>query len=166
MTQTYRLAQKTRCTGSATTVGAGIRFQYGSRHPFCGRTCGYRHGGKTHKQQCLLSFGGGWTLARDSLLADALGTATRPYRLPHIGWLAVSPTAGKKGIGAQLLDFIEQDIARDQLKCPAVTLGTAVEHPWLPKLYENRGYEKFAETDLGLGHITVYYKKTLIKSYL
>jgi GNAT superfamily N-acetyltransferase len=88
-----------------------------------------------------------------------------PAGVPHIGWLAVSPTAGKKGIGSSLLDFIEKNIARDQLKCPAVTLGTAVEHPWLPQLYEKRGYEKIAEIDLGLGHITAYFKKIIIKSF-
>ena len=166
MTQTYRLAKKQDAPtlqqllvqAYASNTEVGIHFA--AAHADIAMA--EKH---INNNVCYLLEDEGLLLGTVSLRMP-WGPQPGPIGLPHIGWLAVSPTAGKKGIGGQLLDFIEQDIVRDQLKCPAVTLGTAVEHPWLPKLYENRGYEKFAETALGLGHITVYYKKTLIKSYL
>lgn len=120
---------------------------------------------KTHNQQCLLPFGGGRTISGDNFFAVALGTESGSSRAAAHRLAGGFAGRRQKGIGSRLLDFIEQDIARDQLKCPAVTLGTAIEHPWLPQLYENRGYEKIAETDLGLGHITAYFKKIIIKSF-
>jgi ribosomal protein S18 acetylase RimI-like enzyme len=82
--------------------------------------------------------------------------------VPHIGWLAVHPEHGQKGIGSRLLRWLEETIVRDTLKCPKVTLGTADKHPWLAKMYERQGYQRIGERDLGRGHITIYFQKTLI----
>lgn len=85
-----------------------------------------------------------------------------PCQYPHIGWLAVHPDHKQKGIGGQLLRWLEETIVRDTFKSPKVTLATADKHPWLAKMYERQGYQKIDERDLGRGHMTIYFQKTLI----
>lgn len=82
-----------------------------------------------------------------------------PEVLPHIGWFAVDPDFSGQGIGNDLLDWLEQEILIKELKAPAVTLGTADKHPWLAMMYQRKGYQKFAEKDLGKGHLTLFFKK-------
>ena len=165
MTQTFRLAQE----ADAPALAELLRQAYVSNTELGIHFAAAQVGTEAAKKHITNNIC--YLLEEDGQLVGTIslrlpwGPNPGPAELPHIGWLAVSPAAGKKGIGSRLLDFIEQDIARDQLKCPAVTLGTAIEHPWLPQLYENRGYEKIAETDLGLGHITAYFKKIIIKSF-
>ena len=60
-----------------------------------------------------------------------------------------------------MLDWLEQEILIEQFKAPAVTLGTAEEHPWLITMYEKRGYVAYLKRRLREDHITVYMKKTL-----
>ncbi len=86
-----------------------------------------------------------------------------PLPYPHIGWFASKTNTGKKGIGTSLLQWLEGEILKKQLKTPYVTLGTADSHPWLGEMYEKRGYIKFAQTDLGKGHLTNYHKKQILE---
>ena len=45
---------------------------------------------------------------------------------------------------------------------PAVTLGTAAEHPWLAKMYEGFGFKEYKRTQLpGKVHTTIFFKKML-----
>ncbi len=90
------------------------------------------------------------------------GLQPGPYGFPHIYWFAVDPQIGKQGVGTSLLKWIEENIVRDTLKSPAVTLGTADKHPWLINMYEKHGYEKVGSADLGRGHITIYLRKILL----
>lgn len=85
-----------------------------------------------------------------------------PCGFPHIGWFAVNPDIARKNVGSTLLKFVEQNVIVDKLKSPAVTLGTAENHPWLVDMYEKKGYQKIGKADLGKGHITVYLRKILI----
>ncbi|OMI24943.1 GNAT family N-acetyltransferase [Bacillus haynesii] len=89
------------------------------------------------------------------------GQQPGPYGVPHIWWFAVDPASGKKGVGSELLEWLEQTILRDSLKVPFVSLGTADKHPWLIDMYERKGYVRSGEQDFGKGHITVYMKKQL-----
>ncbi|ALC80553.1 GCN5 family acetyltransferase [Bacillus gobiensis] len=66
-----------------------------------------------------------------------------PY--PFIWWFAVDPEYKQKGIGSKLLNFVEENVLRDQVKAPAVYLATAERHPWLVSIYERRGYRIFDE---------------------
>ncbi|MEH7590838.1 GNAT family N-acetyltransferase [Priestia megaterium] len=84
-----------------------------------------------------------------------------PVGLPHIGWLAVDPNSVQKGIGSKILSLVEEKIIND-LKCHAVTLGTAESHPWLSKMYKNKGYYEIGTKELGRGHTTIYFKKDLV----
>lgn len=84
-----------------------------------------------------------------------------PYGLPHVSMLAVDPETGKKGLGSKMLNWVETVIARDTLKSPAISLGTAEEHPWLVGMYVRKGYEKVGTANLGRGHTTIYMKKVL-----
>lgn len=83
-----------------------------------------------------------------------------PLALPHLGWLAADPACPERGLGSEVLERIE-DVLREQLRAPAVTLGTAREHPWLGDYYVRRGYERIGSRDLGLGHLTDYHLKPL-----
>lgn len=58
-----------------------------------------------------------------------------------------------------MLTWLEQEILVGQLKTPAVTLGTAQQHPWLLAMYQNYGFEIIGQADLGKGHLTIYMKK-------
>lgn len=90
------------------------------------------------------------------------GLQPGPSQFPHICWLAVNPEIKQHGIGSAMLRWVEETVARDTLKSPAVTLGTADSHPWLVNMYEKKGYEKFGTANLGKGHITVYLRKILL----
>jgi GNAT superfamily N-acetyltransferase len=90
------------------------------------------------------------------------GPQPGPFGVPHIWWFAVDPDIGRKGIGSAMLAWCEETMVRDTLKSPAVSLGTAKEHPWLGDMYVRRGYVPVMEKDLGKGHTTVFYRKELL----
>lgn len=90
------------------------------------------------------------------------GPRPGPFGVPHIWWFATDPDLGRKGIGTTMLNWCEETMVRDTLKSPAVSLGTAKEHPWLGEMYQRRGYEPIMWQDSGRGHTTVFYKKILL----
>lgn len=83
-----------------------------------------------------------------------------PYGLPHFGWLAVPPAHKGQGWGARIMGLVETEVL-GPLRLPAVSLGTAEDHPFLGAMYERQGFHAATRTDLGLGHITQYYLKPL-----
>lgn len=84
-----------------------------------------------------------------------------PFGVPHIGWLATDPNYSKQGFAASLLLWLENKVLDEQFKLPAVTLGTAINHPWLIRFYQQQGFKPIATADLGLGHITLYFDKMI-----
>lgn len=84
-----------------------------------------------------------------------------PYGLPHVGWLATDPGQSRGGLGAEVMRRVERDVLAERLHAPAVSLGTARNHPWLHEFYRRSGYTETGGADLGLGHFTVYYVKPL-----
>ncbi|ACS84033.1 GNAT family N-acetyltransferase [Musicola paradisiaca] len=89
------------------------------------------------------------------------GPEPGPFGLPHIGWFATHPDFKQQGLGRQMLDWLEQDILLEQLKAPAVSLGTAKNHPWLLEMYRNYGFKDVCQADLGKGHLTIFMEKVL-----
>jgi len=89
------------------------------------------------------------------------GTLPGPFGLPHIGWFGAHPARAGMHFGRQIQDRLEKEILIGQLHAPAVSLGTAVSHPWLKEMYLKRGFQPMHTTDLGKGHITLYMKKIL-----
>lgn len=85
-----------------------------------------------------------------------------PTQLPHIKWLAVHPNFARQGLGKEMLAYMEREVVLKTLKCPALTLGTAVEHPWLSKMYESFGYVHYDTVNLGFDHLTAYFRKELV----
>ena len=81
--------------------------------------------------------------------------------LPHIGWLAADPDRAPRGTGIGLLEALVEQVLRPQLHAPAVSLGTAAEHPWLGAYYQRLGFSPVGSADLGLGHITDFYVRPL-----
>ncbi|MED4452376.1 GNAT family N-acetyltransferase [Metabacillus fastidiosus] len=82
--------------------------------------------------------------------------------LPCVWWLAVDPAYKKQGFGSKILRYVEEAILRDQLKAPAVALGTSDQHPWLIPMYERNGYERFYEQDYGESGKGVFLRKILL----
>ncbi|MBK5015974.1 GNAT family N-acetyltransferase [Pantoea vagans] len=89
------------------------------------------------------------------------GPLPGPFGLPHIGWFGAHPDYPGQQFGRQVLERVEQAILIDQLRAPAVSLGTATSHPWLQAMYLKRGFLPMHTRDLGKGHITLYMKKVL-----
>ncbi|WP_392565080.1 GNAT family N-acetyltransferase [Utexia brackfieldae] len=89
------------------------------------------------------------------------GNNPGPFGVPHIGWFATHPDFTQQGLGAKLLVWLENHILKETLKLPAVTLGTAENHPWLVSFYQKQGFNPIAKADLGLGHRTLYLEKII-----
>lgn len=81
--------------------------------------------------------------------------------LPHVGWLAAHPRLAPSGTGAALLEALVEQVLTAQLHAPAVSLGTASDHPWLGAYYQRLGFAPVGSADLGLGHITDFYVRPL-----
>lgn len=112
------------------------------------------------EHMCLVMEEGGKVVSTLTLRMP-WGPKPGPFGVPHIWWFATDPAVGRKGIGSQLLTWVEESWVRDTLKSPAVSLGTAQSHPWLVEMYQRRGYVPMMTKDLGRGHITVFMKKEL-----
>jgi GNAT superfamily N-acetyltransferase len=89
------------------------------------------------------------------------GPEPGPYGLPHLGWFATHPSQAKKGLAKQLFQWLEHNVLIAQLRAPAVSLGTAKEHPWLVSMYRSLGFIEAGQKALGRGHLTIYMRKTL-----
>ncbi len=89
------------------------------------------------------------------------GPLPGPFGLPHIGWFATHPDYKGQQLGKKMLSSLEHTVLDQQLKAPAVSLGTAESHPWLAEMYQRFGYQVVSKADLGKGHITLYMKKVL-----
>lgn len=94
------------------------------------------------------------------------GQQAGPFGVPHLWWFASDPDATRKGVGREMITWAEESFIRDTLKSPAVSLGTAEEHPWLVEMYERRGYDIMHKKALGRGHMTVFMKKILNEKLL
>ncbi|WP_276971740.1 GNAT family N-acetyltransferase [Tatumella ptyseos] len=103
----------------------------------------------------------GATLVSSVTLRYPWGPQPGPFGLPHFGWFAAHPDYPGRHYGRQVMERVEQEILTGQLRAPAVSLGTAVGHPWLKNMYQKRGFIPMHTADLGKGHITLYMKKIL-----
>jgi S-(2-succino)cysteine N-acetyltransferase len=101
------------------------------------------------------------TIQSTASLRMPWGSNPGPYGYPHLWWFATNPAVAKSGYGTTLLHYLEHDFIEKQLRCPAVSLGTASHHPWLVEMYERKGYQKFGSRDSGKGHITQFLIKVL-----
>ncbi|MBN3725590.1 GNAT family N-acetyltransferase [Burkholderia sp. Ac-20379] len=83
-----------------------------------------------------------------------------PY--PFLHWFAVAPAFKRQGLGSILLAHVEERFLAAQVKAPATYLATAIEHPWLPRYYQQRGYVPFDRSVNALGTSLVWLRKVLI----
>ncbi|MCF0155106.1 MAG: GNAT family N-acetyltransferase [Veillonella sp.] len=84
-----------------------------------------------------------------------------PTKYPLIGHVVTSPAHKGKGYARKTMTLLE-DKLRKVYRTPKVTLGTAAEHPWLPKMYESWGYKEFYREKMeGKIHTTIFYEKEL-----
>lgn len=74
--------------------------------------------------------------------------------------MATNPHFQGQGHAKSLISEIIDNYILKELKAPAVTLGTALEHPWLIDAYEKMGFRYFGEKSLFSDHKTVYLIKT------
>jgi GNAT superfamily N-acetyltransferase len=90
-----------------------------------------------------------------------------PYGLPHLGWFATDPAYARRGLARKILHWLQAQVLVPQLHAPAISLGTAEEHPWLVAMYTALGFEPVDKKNLGRGHTTIYMRKVLdAKAYL
>jgi GNAT superfamily N-acetyltransferase len=71
----------------------------------------------------------------------------------------------KQGYATQLIDWVEKEYIQKQLKAPMVSLGTAVEHPWLKRFYTSVGYQPVEMVQKTPDHLTVYMVKVLNRKF-
>jgi GNAT superfamily N-acetyltransferase len=81
---------------------------------------------------------------------------------PFLHWFAVAPGYKRHGLGTTLIDYVENTFLKAQVKAPAAYLATAVEHPWLKRYYEQRGYVPFHRSTNALGTPLVWLRKILL----
>ncbi|MFT8318014.1 MAG: GNAT family N-acetyltransferase [Sporolactobacillus sp.] len=79
-----------------------------------------------------------------------------PFRLPHLGWVATVPEEKRKGYAKAIIDWIVMEVLKKDYHAPAVTLGTAGEHPWLQDMYQKIGFQVLGQKRLFPDHVTVY----------
>ena len=79
-----------------------------------------------------------------------------PFSLPHLGWIATDPAMQGHGYAKNLIMEVIEGYILNDLKAPAVTLGTALEHPWLIETYKKMGFQYLDEKQLFSDHKTVY----------
>lgn len=84
-----------------------------------------------------------------------------PYALPHLGWVATNPAYQRQGKAKELIDWVIQEYVAKDLKAAAVSLGTALEHPWLRKAYQKLGFDEVETVRKFPDHQTVYLVKVL-----
>lgn len=85
-----------------------------------------------------------------------------PDKFPHIAHFVTAPEFKGKGYARETLGYAEE-LLINQFKTPAVTLGTAKEHPWLPKMYESFGFKAYDKVHFrGKQHTTILFKKDLL----
>lgn len=82
-----------------------------------------------------------------------------PFSLPHIGWVAVDPDSQHQGLAKEVITQVIQRFIQAQLQAPAVSLGTALEHPWLKKAYQKLGFQPVDTIRKFPDHQTVYMVK-------
>lgn len=91
------------------------------------------------------------------------GAKPGPKDLPHIGWVVTHQDFQGRGLAKKVLLRLENEVLIGQLHAPAVTLGTAKEHPWLVSMYESFGFVPYKTVQLpGKLHHTVFMEKKLI----
>ncbi len=106
----------------------------------------------------------GTTLVSSATVRYPWGPLPGPFGLPHIGWFAAHPDYPGRHYGLKVMEQVERKILKEQLRAPAVSLGTAINHPWLKNMYRKRGFIPMHTADSGKGHITLYMKKILDES--
>ena len=79
-----------------------------------------------------------------------------PFTLPHIGWVATNPLYQHQGFAKQIITQVITHFVKDELHAPAVSLGTAVEHPWLQDFYHSIGFQTIDIVRKFQDHQTAY----------
>ena len=82
-----------------------------------------------------------------------------PDKYPHIAHFVTAPAFKGKGYAREVLGYAEE-LLKEQFKTHIVTLGTAKEHPWLPKNVSNPlGLRRMIRFILEENSIQLYYSR-------
>ncbi|MFT8459618.1 MAG: GNAT family N-acetyltransferase [Liquorilactobacillus ghanensis] len=84
---------------------------------------------------------------------------------PHIKWFATSPKYKNRGWGKKLINQVIRDYVNCSLASPAVTIDTAINHPWLREFYMSLGFIPLKKLKLVKDHDSIYMIKMLKKEY-
>ena len=83
--------------------------------------------------------------------------------LPNISWFATNPEYKNQGFGRKIINDVVKAYVEDTLNAPAVTLNTAVNHPWLKEFYISLGFLPMFKVRLVSDHESIYMIKILNK---
>lgn len=64
-----------------------------------------------------------------------------PFGLPHLGWVATNPDYQQQGFSKEIINWVVTNYVQSTLHTPAVTIGTAADHPWLLSFYQSLGFK-------------------------
>lgn len=84
-----------------------------------------------------------------------------PFVVPHLGWVATNPNYQHQGHAKRLIEWVIKNYVQFEIDSPAVSLGTALEHPWLSHAYEKLGFKKVDVVRKFEDHQTLYLLKIL-----
>lgn len=79
-----------------------------------------------------------------------------PFKIPHLGWVATSPRYQHHGYAKTVISTVIDQFIKAELNAPAVSLGTALEHPWLMQAYESLGFVHVETVRKFADHQTAY----------
>ena len=84
-----------------------------------------------------------------------------PMAYPHIAHFVTASEEKGKGYARKMLKHAEETLVKE-FKTKVVTLGTALEHPWLKDMYVAFGFKEFGSKHFaGKLHTTVFFEKRL-----
>lgn len=79
-----------------------------------------------------------------------------PFGLPHLGWVATDPNYQHQGLAKEIITQVIDHFVKSELHAPAVSLGTAAEHPWLQDFYHSLGFQTIDIVQKFKDHQTAY----------
>ncbi|WP_281165772.1 GNAT family N-acetyltransferase [Liquorilactobacillus sicerae] len=88
------------------------------------------------------------------------------FLLPHINWFATDPEYKNLGYGKKIMNEVIKKYICCELKAPAVTLDTAINHPWLKYYYSSLGFLPIKRMRIVEDHESIYMIKILNKALL
>jgi GNAT superfamily N-acetyltransferase len=101
--------------------------------------------------------GRAWVIADDDVTAG-YALVTVVDGLAHLEQISVRPEFGRRGLGAELLEYVCEWARQQQFT--AITLTTFVDVAWNAPFYASHGFDRLDDADMGPGLRTIRAEET------